>query len=64
MQELLTHDNLVKIHYLMIYQLEELRKMAEDYLQFLNVSETEYLKHELVLDSLGLMESQSEEMRR
>lgn len=47
----------------MIYQLEELQTTADEYAQFLGVSETEYLKYELVLDCLSLMNIQTQEMQ-
>jgi hypothetical protein len=35
---LLQHENLVKIHFLMIFQLEELQHMVDELKQFINVS--------------------------
>jgi hypothetical protein len=63
LEEQLRHENIVKIHFLMIYQLEQVATIARQLTEFLAVAEAEYLKYELVLDSLFLMRVQTAEMQ-
>jgi hypothetical protein len=57
------HKSLIEIHYLMLFQLEEVETMVGALTRSNSVSEGEYLKYEVVYDCLCLMGNEIEEMQ-
>ena len=62
LQEMVSHDSMVRIHAHMICQLKEIEDLKMQLYESNRAAEAEYAKYELVYDCLELMKNEKEEI--